>query len=142
MKVKDIMTADPNCCLITDTAHTAAQIMKKDDVGAIPVVESGEKRKLAGIVTDRDLCLSVVAAGKAPDSVTVRECMSGEPVACYPEDDIHRVSDLMKQHQVRRIPVIDRQNCICGIVAISDIARAREFDRSETGEVIEQISRP
>lgn len=142
MKVKDIMTADPNCCLITDNARKAAQIMKKEDVGSVPVVKSGEKRELAGIVIDRDLCLSVVATGKSPDSVSVRDCMSGESVACHADDDIRRAADLMKQHQVRRIPVVDRQNCVCGIIATADIARAHEFDRSSSGEVIEHISQP
>jgi CBS domain-containing protein len=142
MKVKDIMTADPNCCLTSDNAQKAAQIMKKDDVGAVPVVKGGEKRELAGIVTDRDLCLSVVAAGKDPGSIAVSNCMSGEPIACHPDDDMHRAAELMKRHQVRRIPVVDRHNCVCGILATADIARAREFDRAETGEVIEHISQP
>jgi CBS domain-containing protein len=142
MKVKDTMTADPHCCLTSDTAQKAAQIMKKDDVGAVPVVKSGEKRELAGMVTDRDLCLGVVAAGKNPASVAVSDCMSGEPITCHPDDDVHRAAELMKRHQVRRIAVIDQRNCVCGIVATADIARAREVDRSETGEVIEHISQP
>ncbi len=139
MKVRDVMTADPNCCLTSDNARAAAQIMLKDDVGAVPVVRNGETRELVGIVTDRDLCLSVVAAGKSPDQVKVEDCMSSRPVSCRPNDDVHRVSELMKEHQVRRIPVID-DNRVIGIVATADIARDQKVDRSETGEVIEHIS--
>ena len=140
MKVRDVMTADPHCCSVSDNAQTAAKIMARDEVGAVPVIVGGNHRKLIGIVTDRDLCISVIAGGADPCSTTLQQCMSTNPVSCREGDDIQTVSDLMKEHQVRRIPVVDSQSKVVGIVATADLAREEEVDRTETGEVLAQIS--
>jgi len=134
------MTADPHCCFVSDNAQTAAKIMEHDEVGAVPVVASGNQCKLVGIVTDRDLCISVIAGGADPCSTSLQQCMSTNPVSCRESDDIQTISELMKEHQVRRIPVVDSQSRVIGIVATADLAREEEVDRRETGLVLAQIS--
>ena len=140
MKCKEIMTADPVCCLPGDTVDQAAQLMKDEDVGSIPVVADQKTKRLIGIITDRDLAVKVVAAARHIPSVTIEEVMSRNPVTCQADDDLQKVVDVMEEHQVRRIPVVDENNQIIGIIAQADIAtRAREPET--TAEVVEEISK-
>src|SRR6185436_3228816 len=120
MKCKDVMTADPACCTASDTAMEAAQLMKNEDVGVLPVID--RMKKLVGTVTDRDLCLAVVAEGKEPRKVEVSECMSRDIITCRADDEIQTAERLMKQHQIRRIPVVNENNCCIGIISQADIA--------------------
>lgn len=136
---RDIMTSNPVCCMSGDTVDRAAQIMKEHDVGAVPVIDSS--KKLLGIVTDRDLTLRILAEGRDPGSTRVEEVMTRNLTVCRPDDEIQRVMGEMAAHQVRRIPVIDDDACIVGIIAQADIAtRAREPER--TALVVDAISRP
>jgi predicted transcriptional regulator len=114
--------------------------MKSEDVGAIPVVDDYATRKLIGIVTDRDLALDVVAAGRDPNSMRVGEMMSRKLVTCTPEDSIDDVMRSMSEHQVRRIPIVDETGTLVGIVAQADIAR--NYPESAVGDVVEDISQP
>ena len=142
MKVRDIMTPDPACCLRETTARDAARLMVEYDCGAIPVVESMEKRKLVGIVTDRDIAVRGVAEGKGPDT-RVEELMTESPVAADPDDEIETVREVMIREQVRRVPVAGRDGVITGIIAQADLARedAAASDR-EVGRIVEAISEP
>ena len=123
MRATEIMTTDPVVCTMHCSAKIVAGVMKELDIGILPVVENLNARRLIGVITDRDLALRVVAAGRNPATVTAQECMTADPVTCYAEDDAHNVLALMAEHQVRRIPVVDGNNCILGVVSISDLIR-------------------
>src|SRR6266511_3440687 len=140
MKCTEIMTKEPVCCLPGDTVEMAAQLMKDEDVGSIPVVADYETNRLLGIVTDRDLALKVVAPGRYGPSVTVEDVMTRDPVVCNVDANLEQVVATMEEHQVRRIPVVDKQNRIIGIIAQADIA-TRSNKPQKTAEVVEEISR-
>src|SRR5260221_7223765 len=95
MQIREMMTVAVECCLPEDSARTAAELMRKSDAGAIPVLYSEGDSKIVGIVTDRDLCMDVVAAGRDPNQVRVDECMTRQLVTCYPQDDVEGVAELM-----------------------------------------------
>jgi len=140
MKCKEIMTEHPVCCLPGDTVDQAAQLMKGDDVGSIPVVADQKTKRLLGIITNRDLAIKVVAQARQISAVTVEEVMTHSPVRCHADDDLHEAIDAMEMHQVRRIPVVDDNNRIIGIIAQADIAtRVREPET--TAGVVEEISK-
>lgn len=140
-QARDIMTKDPTCCLPGDTMDQVAQVMKVEDIGSVPVVESQQTKKLVGIVTDRDLAIRVVAEGRDPKQSRVEEVMTRELVTCRPEDDLGQVFQAMAQHQVRRIPVVTADGRVVGIIAQADIA-TRVAQPEQTAEVVEEISRP
>lgn len=140
-KCSDVMTPDPTCVTGGDSVVRAAEIMKNEDVGAVPVVDDEGSRQLVGIITDRDLALNVIADGKDPHSSRVEELMSRNPVTCRPDEQISTAMDRMAQHQVRRIPVVDNKGKLKGIIAQADIAT--RIDQPErTADVIEDISQP
>lgn len=136
----DIMTRNPACCLPTDNVQQAAKLMRDENVGPVPIVEDMESRRLIGIITDRDITVKVMAEGK-DGNTTIEQVMSRDLVFCRPEDNINRAIDEMARFQVRRIPVVDQDMHIVGIIAQGDIATRMGADRA-TGEVVEQISQP
>lgn len=140
MKCEEIMTKDPTCCLPGDTVDQAAQLMKDEDVGSVPVIADHQTRRLLGIVTDRDLAVKVVAEARQIAAVTVEEVMTREPLTCHPNDDLQKAIDTMEKHRVRRIPVVDDNNQVIGIIAQADIA-IRAHEPETTAEVVEEISR-
>src|SRR5881396_877784 len=123
MKVRDVMTPDPACCVPTDTIQQAAKLMVEADCGCIPVVEDLQAKKIVGTLTDRDIACRCTAQGKGPDAL-VSEAMSTNPSCCHSEDDVRDVERVMKERQVRRVPIVDEQNRCIGIVAQADLARA------------------
>lgn len=138
MKVQDVMTRDPRCVTPETSAREAAQVMKDEDVGIVPVVE-GER--LIGVVTDRDLALRVVADGR-DSSATVRDVMSSGRIAtCRPDEDLDRVMETMAKEQVRRIPIVDERGSLVGIVAQADVVLKAKDDR-KAEKTVEQISEP
>jgi len=136
-KCNDVMTRNPVCCLGDESVVRAAKLMKEQDVGSIPVVENRLTRLLVGIITDRDLVLKVVAEGRDPELVKVEDAMTRSIVTCYAEDDLQVALDAMSDHQLRRIPVIDAENRILGIIAQADIATHQP---EKAGEVVKEIS--
>jgi CBS domain-containing protein len=122
MLVKEIMSRDLVWCTPSDTAQTAAKLMRERRVGALPVVSDGVSKKLEGIVTDRDLCCTIVAGAQLAEAARVGDIMTSDPVTCAPENTIEDCENLMQKHQVRRIPVIDAQGSCIGIIAQADIA--------------------
>lgn len=139
MRCNEIMTSNPECCLPSDSVVKAAKLMKSEDVGPIPIVTDRDSRKLAGIVTDRDLAIKVVAEGRDPNATPVEEVMSQKLITCKEDDDIKTVLELMEEHQVRRIPVVDRSDRLMGIIAQADVATRLGRDKV-TGQMVEQIS--
>jgi CBS domain-containing protein len=138
---QEIMTENPVCCLANDKVYSVAQRMQTEDVGALPVVESHETRKLIGIVTDRDLAVRVVAASRDATNTPVGDVMTPDPVVCHPLDDLTTMLENMASHQIRRIPVVDEAGQVVGIIAQADIA-TRLNNHDKTGQVIEEISQP
>jgi CBS domain-containing protein len=140
-KCKDVMTQNPVCCLPTDTVSKAAQLMKDENVGSIPVIENVQNMKLIGIVTDRDLALQVVALERNAGLTHVEDVMTYEVITCRASDDVQRAVDAMSQHQLRRMPVIDGDQRIVGIIAQADVA-TRVDQTEETAEMVKEISQP
>ena len=135
MKVKDLMTPKPTVVRPEDTTSQAATLMKQNDCGAIPVVANGGK--LVGIVTDRDIVLRVVAAGKDPRSTPVSAVMTADPVTLSPDSNADAAEKLMADRQVRRLPVVEDGHLV-GILVTAQLAR--RGDAREVGETIKGIS--
>lgn len=141
VKAREIMTSGPACCTPQDTARDAARSMVENDCGCLPVVDDMNSRHIAGVVTDRDLAARALAEGKGADT-PVREVMSANPSCCGPDADVEEVERIMTERQVRRVPVIDAEDRVVGIIAQADLARSRAASESETGRVVERISEP
>jgi CBS domain-containing protein len=140
-KCSDVMTREPVCCEPGESVTQIANVMKREDVGSIPVVESHEDKKLIGIVTDRDLVVKVLAEGLSAERATVRDAMTANPVACKESDDVSRAVEVMGDRQVRRMPIVDDRGRLTGIIAQADVATRVHSDR-KTGELVEAISEP
>jgi CBS domain-containing protein len=133
--IREIMTADPSTIEPDQSVVEAAKIMKQEDAGVVPVTENG---RLTGMVTDRDIAIRVVAEGKDPRSIAVREVASQNLVTIDPEQDLDEALRLMAQHKVRRLPVVEEDGRLVGVVAQADVAR--KGDDKKTGQVVEEIS--
>jgi CBS-domain-containing membrane protein len=139
MKVREIMTQDPICCVLTDTAQRVAQMLRDDDIGSIPVVEDQQSRKLVGMITDRDLCCSVVADGLDPKTAMVGNLMSSQPVSCRDGENVEKCEHAMQEHQVRRMPIVDGEGCVIGIVSQADLAL--KCKPEEVSKTVAEISK-
>jgi CBS domain-containing protein len=136
------MTPDPACCTPNSTAREAAVLMRDNDCGSLPVVESESGRRLVGTVTDRDLAIRGLAEGKGPDTM-IGDLMTNGPTTAGPEDEVEVVRDVMIAQQVRRVPVVDDDGMVVGIVAQADIAREEgAASDQEVGRIVEAISDP
>jgi CBS domain-containing protein len=134
--VRELMSSSPRSIESSQPVVEAAKIMRDEDVGLVPVVE-GER--LVGTVTDRDIAIRVIAEQKDPSSVQVQEIASTDLVTVDPQQDLDEALRLMAQHQVRRLPVVEEDGRLVGIVAQADVAR--EGGDSQTGELVEEISK-
>jgi CBS domain-containing protein len=139
-KCYQLMSKDPVFCTPGDPVDVVAQLMLTEDIGSLPVIAGRQTVKLIGIITDRDLALKVVAEGRDPRSVTVDEVMTRQPVTCNANDEIRRALEIMAEHQVRRIPVLDEDGLLVGIIAQADIAE-RLGEPEKTAKVVEEISK-
>src|SRR5262249_32940131 len=142
MRIKHVMTKDPTCCVPSDTAERAAKIMRDADAGVVPIIENEQSRKVIGIVTDRDLCMNVVAEGRDPRATKVHEAMTTTVVSCSPQDSVDKATELMRENQIRRIPVVDEQHRLAGIVAMADIVGRANVRTTETHETLKTVSAP
>jgi CBS domain-containing protein len=138
-KCNEVMTKNPVCCLPNDAVIKAAELMKSENIGSIPVIENEQSQKLVGIVTDRDLALKIVAEGRDAKSTSVEEVMTRKVVTCLADDDLQKALDAMAEHQLRRIPVVDNDNKILGIIAQADVA-TRVDQPEKTAEMVKEIS--
>jgi CBS domain-containing protein len=136
-KVGDVMTGRPRCVTSDTPLNQVAELMDAEDIGSIPVLD-GEQ--LMGMITDRDIVVRAVAKGKDPRGMPAREISSGDLVTVNPDHDLSDALDLMAAHQVRRLPVVDDENRLVGIVAQADIAR--EAKEKDVGQMLEGISQP
>jgi CBS domain-containing protein len=135
----EVMTRNPVACEAGDSIVHAAEIMKREDVGSIPVVESDGSRRLVGILTDRDIVVRVVAEGRDVAAATVNDAMTRNPATCREEDDVQQAVAHMAERQVRRMPVVDAEGRLSGIIAQADIATRVHRDET-TGDLVEAIS--
>jgi CBS domain-containing protein len=135
MLVQDAMSRDVHTVTPETSIREAARLMADADIGALPVA-AGDR--LAGMVTDRDIAVRAVAIGKGPDC-TVGEVMTHDVLYCHEDEDLGHVSQNMAEKQVRRLPVVDVDKRLVGIISLADIADARS---AEAGEALEGITRP
>jgi CBS domain-containing protein len=136
MRVSDAMTRDVRLVTPGQTIREAARTMAEIDAGAMPV---GENDRLIGMITDRDIAIRAVAQGKGPDT-PVREVMSVEIKYCYEDEDLEHVAENMGDIKVRRLPVVNREKRLVGIVALGDLARAE--DKKTVAKTVKGVSKP
>ena len=132
--VQEAMTPNPTAVTPDTTVQEAAQLLKSEDVGSLPIVEDG---RLTAVVTDRDLAIRVLAEGRGADT-TVREVASQDLVTIDPQQGLDEAARLMAEHQVRRLPVVEEDGRLVGMLAQADVAQAGHDEL--TGEVVEKIS--
>jgi CBS domain-containing protein len=135
-QVRDAMSSTVITARPSQSLADAAKVMKSDDVGSVPVVD-GER--LVGILTDRDIVVRAVAEGRDPQTVTIEEVASREPVTVQPDQNLDEALELMVRHQVRRLPVTEEGRLV-GMLAQADIAIGAKS--KDVGETVEQISKP
>jgi CBS domain-containing protein len=136
MKVCDAMSRDVQVASPTQSIRNAAKIMAKIDAGVLPV---GENDRLIGIITDRDITIRAVAEGKAP-TTKVRDIMSEEVLYCFEDQDLDEVARNMSIMKIRRMPVVNRDKRLVGIISLGDLARNEDADT--TGHTVSDISEP
>lgn len=136
MKIRDVMTPAVRTIAPTATLREAAQLMAETDVGVLPVANED---RLVGMLTDRDIAVRAVAAGFGPDT-PVQETMSPEIKYCFEDDDVDDVCANLSDQQLRRLPVVDRDKKLVGIVSLSDLARQGDSDAA--AEALEGITQP
>jgi len=134
-KVREVMTDSPRCITPETLVSEAARLMKSEDVGSLPILE-GER--LTGIVTDRDIVLQAVAEEKDPRGMPVREVASRDLVTVGQDEDLSEALKRMASHQIRRIPVVDEDDRLVGIVTQADVAR--EAKDKDSGQMLADIS--
>src|SRR6266516_6022996 len=138
MQVKEVMTADPACCISETGLQEVAQMMIDHDCGEIPVVEDKQTKLPIGVITDRDIVCRTVARGLNPLDLTVADCMSKPCVKVTPDMSLEECSRILEENQIRCVPVVDAAGCCCGIVALADIALHAK--KSAAGEVVKEVS--
>ncbi len=137
-KCRDIMTKNPTAADREMTLREVAALMRDGDFGVLPVVEK-ETKKLVGILTDRDIVVRAVAEGKDISSATVGDAMTEKLFTATPDDFVFEAVRTMGENQVRRIPIVDKEGILQGIIAMADIALEMEDER-EIAETLEDIS--
>src|SRR5262249_27819335 len=140
MKVREVMSSNPICCLPTDTAEKVAKSLREHNIGSIPVVIDQQTRKLIGIITDRDLCCSIVADGLDPKRTAIEKFVTPNPVSCRDGENLEHCERAMQEHQVRRIPVVDGAGTVIGIVAQADLVLKETAERAS--KTVAEISKP
>ena len=137
MKIREIMTPDAQCVRPDETLVDAALLMRQLDVGVLPVCDDDE---LVGMLTDRDIAIRAVADARHPATTMVREVMSDGTITVFEDQEVDEAVQIMEQHQIRRAPVLSRDNKLVGILSLGDIA----VDGSAilSGEALKRVSQP
>ena len=137
MQIRDIMTRHVETVRPEHVLQEAAGKMKDLNVGSLPVCDN---RRLMGMITDRDITIRAVAEGRHPRETRVQEAMTPSVAYCYEDQDVTEAAILMEEHQIRRLPIINRQHELVGIVSLGDLAV--DMDSRTAGDVLEQVSEP
>jgi CBS domain-containing protein len=140
MNLEGLMTPDPACCTPDTPIQEVARMMIQHDCGEIPVVESAERGGLVGVVTDRDIVVRLIARGQDVQSATAATCMTQPAMSLPPDAKVSDAIEMMQAHQVRRLPVVDAEGIVCGIVAQADLARWATSE--QTGDLVRDVSEP
>ena len=135
-RCEELMTREPVCCAPDDTTDRVAHLMKSREIGPIPVVMN---RKVVGIVTDRDLAVKVVAEARDAKKTKVKEIMTADVVTCRDDDDVQSALNAMTENQIRRIPVVDAQDRIVGMIAQADVA-VKLAEPEKVARMVREIS--
>ena len=135
-KVHDVMTDSSRCVTPETSVSDAAVLMESEDVGSLPILDGDQ---LAGVVTDRDIVIRAIAKGKDPRGMAVRDVASRELVTVQADDDLMEALQLMATRQVRRLPVVDENNRLVGILSQADVAVSAK--EKSVGEMVEEISK-
>ena len=137
MKVSEIMTRDVETVSPGDTIRTAAKMMDELNVGVLPVCD---RQRLVGVITDRDITVRATSAGKAPDGCKVAEVMTAEVDWCLEDDAVDEAAEKMQTRQIRRLPVVDRNRRLVGVLSLGDIAT--DAGRGAASETLKDVSQP
>jgi len=140
MKIREIMSTSPVCCVPGDTAQQVAKTMREKNIGSIPVVVDQQSRKLLGMITDRDLCCAVIADGLDPKRTTIEKFVSVNPVSCRDGENVDHCLEAMQEHRVRRIPIVDGTGACIGIVAQADLVLKDKPEKAF--KALAEISKP
>jgi CBS-domain-containing membrane protein len=125
MKVKEVMNPDAKAIWITESLADAAKLMWQNDCGILPIIKDG--RKVVGLITDRDICMGTAMKNSNPSGISVEEVMSGKVYAATPDEDVEQALETMKEHRVRRLPVVNDEGELAGILSMNDIVlKAKE----------------
>jgi len=138
MNVNSVMTRDVAVVNPTDSVRAAADVLKRLNIGSAPVCNG---RRLVGMITDRDIAVRAVADGRDPVNTPVEQVMTRDVIYCFEDQDVQEVADAMASSQVRRMPILNRQHELVGIVSLGDLA-VDVSDDEMTGEVLEEVSQP
>ena len=129
MKVKEVMTANPTACTLTNSLAEAASMMWEHDCGILPVLAEGGK--VVGLITDRDICMAGALKGRQLANIAVEDTISGKVFACKLEDDVRTALETMKEKKVRRLPVVDDDAVLAGMLSMNDIVLKAEEKRDK-----------
>jgi CBS domain-containing protein len=139
MKVQDLMTRDVQCCGPDTNLAAAAKMMWDSDCGALPILNV--QGQVMGMITDRDICMAAATKNKPASEITVWETSSGKAYTCRMTDDVHTALDIMKRERVRRLPVVDEDGILQGIVAMNDFILAVGEDKNLADLSCEDVMR-
>jgi CBS domain-containing protein len=134
MKIEKLMTREVRTCTETDTLNRATQLMWEFDCGCIPVISANGNGRLVGVVTDRDIAMAAYTQGKQLSAIPVGTAMSHEVIACHANDDVNQAEALMCDNRVRRLPVVDQNEQLVGILSLNDLAREAQREAAEVTE--------
>lgn len=138
MNLTELMTPNPACCTSDTKIEDAARMMVQHDCGEIPVVDA--RGTLVGVVTDRDIVVRLIAQGQDVRTATVAACMTQPAISLSPDAQVSDAVEMMQEHQVRRLPVVDDKGKVCGIVSQADLARCATAE--QTGDLVRDVSEP
>ena len=122
MNVKEVMTPNPKAIWLTESLADAARLMWENDCGVLPIIK--DNRKVVGLITDRDICMAAAMQDRNPSGISVEEVMTGQIYAVNPDDNIDRALQLMQEHRIRRLPVINPEGELEGILSLNDVVRS------------------
>ena len=142
MKIRKLMTKAPTYCTASCTAEMAANLMNQCDSGILPVVQDSLDLKLIGVVTDRDLCLAVIAARRDPAHTVVNECMSRNAKCVGPDNDVENAIRIMAEHQVRRLPVVEENGKLVGMISLADLIEQEGISSEMLASTLKKICSP
>lgn len=151
MRVDQIMTKQVQCCQPGDSLQHTAQLMWDHDCGCLPVYGGDGSKKIMGMITDRDIAMCALFQGKPLGELCVRDAMAREVRTCHPNDTLANAEKIMRESKIRRLPVVDKQECIVGMISLADLAQEaarermasmKEITDNEVGDTLATICTP